>query len=253
MRLKDKTLLVTGATTGIGFAAAQHFLEEGATAVIITGQDEGRLIDAERALAARGLGKVTAIRWRAEDTEDSKALFDAVSGTHGHLDVVFANAGVTWPATFGQIDAIEAQRQFMVNVTGPLILLQTLAPLMRSGGSLILTTSCLDVLGMPGMAVYSASKAALRSLARTLSVELKERGVRVNSIAPGPVETPIYEKLGMSPEALKEMADGMRKIVPAGRFGTAEEIAGVAAFLASDASRYLMAEEINVDGGWANI
>ena len=253
MQLKGKIALVTGATTGIGFAAARRFLEEGAEGVLITGQDEGRLESARAELTAFGTGGVRAVRWRAEEAADGERVAEAVREGYGRLDVVFANAGVTWPAPFGQIDAGEAQRQLMVNVTGPLMLLQALVPLMGPGGSVVLTTSCLDVLGMPGMAVYAASKAALRSLARTLGAELKEQGIRINTVAPGPIETPIYSKLGMDEAALGEMAAATAAQVPLGRFGQPEEIAGVVTFLASDASSYLLGEEITVDGGWANL
>lgn len=253
MQLENKVALITGATTGIGLAAAKEFLAAGASGVIITGQDAGRLAEAERTLTALGKGTVTAVRWRAEEAGDTQDVVDAVHDAHGRLDIVFANAGVTWPAPLGQIDRAEAQRQFMVNVTGPLALIQALVPMVRDGGSIILTTSCLDVMGMPGMAVYSASKAALRSLARSLSAELKDRGIRVNTVAPGPVATPIYSKLGMSDEALGEMAAGLAQKVPVGRFGQPEEISGAVTFLASDASRYIVGEEINVDGGWANL
>ena len=251
MQMQDKIALVTGGTTGIGRAAAERFLAEGAEGVVITGQDEERLAQATRELS--GSNRVSTVRWRAEVAEDAATVAEAVRARHGGLDVLFANAGVTWPAGLGQIDAEAAQRQFMVNVTGPLILVQALAPLMREGGSVVLTTSCLDVLGMPGMGVYAASKAALRSLARTLSAELKDRGIRVNALAPGPIETPIYGKLGMDAAQLGEMAEGIRAQVPLGRFGHAGEIAGAALFLASDASRYMLGEELNVDGGWANL
>ena len=251
MQLQDKVALVTGGTTGIGRAAAERFLAEGAAAVVITGQDEARL-----ALAAREMGEANrlhAVRWRAEMPEDAAAVAEAVRVRHGGLDVLFANAGVTWPAGLGAIDAEAAQRQFMVNVTGPLILVQALAPLIREGGSVVLTTSCLDVLGMPGMGVYAASKAALRSLARTLSAELAERGIRVNAIAPGPVETPIYGKLGLPEEQLAEMAKGIVAQVPAGRFGRPDEIASAVAFLASDGSSYMRGAELAVDGGWSTL
>lgn len=253
MQLQGKIALVTGATTGIGFAAARQFLEEGAASIVVTGQDEVRLAHARDELSALGEGAVTALRWRAEEVADCEAVAAAIRDIHGRLDVVFANAGVTWPAPLGQIDVGQAQRQFMVNVTGPLALIQAVAPLMARGGSIVLNTSCLDVLGQPGMAVYSASKAALRSLARTLSAELKDRGIRMNCVAPGPVETPIYSKLGMSEEQLGEMSRSMEALVPAGRFGQPSEIAGAVTFLASDASRFMMGEEINVDGGWANL
>ena len=253
MQLQGKIALVTGGTTGIGRASAEQFLREGAAAVVVTGQNEERLSEAKDALAGLGLGRVDAVLYRAEEAEDAAALAGKVRDLHGRLDIVFANAGVTWPAPIGQIDAAEAQRQFMVNTTAPLILVQALVPLMVKGGSIVLNTSCLDVLGMEGMAVYSASKAALRSLARTLSYELRPQGIRVNAVAPGPTATPIYSKLGMTDDALAEMSEGMKGIVPAGRFGEPDEIAGAVTFLASDASRYMLGEQIYVDGGWANL
>lgn len=252
MQLSGKTALVTGATTGIGRATAEAFAQEGVASLIITGQDEARLGEARTALAEHGTA-VTALRWRAERPEDNAALADAAKSNHGQIDIVFANAGVTWPAPLGQIEAKAAQDQFMINVTAPLLLVQALAPLMRQGGSVVLNTSCLDVLGMPGMAVYSASKAALRSIARTLSVELAEAGVRVNTVAPGPIETPIYGKLGMSEDQLNEMAAGIVARVPAGRFGKPDEIASAVLFLASDASSYMRGAEIAVDGGWTSL
>ncbi|WP_114391315.1 SDR family oxidoreductase [Notoacmeibacter marinus] len=253
MQLEGKIALVTGATTGIGNATARQFLNEGVAGLVITGQNEKRLAATKQELAGLGKGTVSAVRYRAEEIADSQAVADVLKREHGLLDVVFANAGVTWPAPFGQIDADEAQRQFLVNTTAPLILAQALTPLMGSGGSVIFNTSCLEVLGMSGMAVYSASKAALRSIVRTLAYELKAEGIRVNAVAPGPTETPIYSKLGMTDEQLGEMADGMKQIVPAGRFGTPDEIAGAVTFLASDASRYMLGEQIYVDGGWANL
>lgn len=253
MQLHGKIALVTGATTGIGRASAEQFLSEGAEAVIVTGQDEERLRSAVDELSALGLGKVSGVLYRAEEAANAQAVAAKVRDLHGRLDIVFANAGVTWPAPFGQIDPVQAQRQFMVNTTAPLILAQALVPLMKRGGSIVFNTSCLDVLGMTGMAVYSASKAALRSLTRTLAYELKEQGIRVNAVAPGPTSTPIYSKLGMSDEQLGEMAEGMKQIVPVGRFGEPDEIAGAVTFLASDASRYMLGERIYVDGGWANL
>ena len=248
MQLQGKTALVTGATTGIGRAAAERFLEEGVAHLFVTGQDEGRL-EAARAELDQGGGRVTALRWRAEEVTDGEAVRAAIERKAGRLDVAFVNAGVCWPAPFGTIDAAEAQRQFMVNVTGPLMLMQAVSPLVSEGGSIVLTTSCIDVMGMEGMAVYAASKAALRSLARTLSAELRDRRIRVNAVAPGPIETPILAKLGMGTDDLAAMIE----LVPARRFGQPGEIAGAVAFLASDASRYVLGEEINVDGGWANL
>ena len=252
MQLQGKTALITGATTGIGRAAAKQFLDEGAARLFVTGQDEGRLGTLRGDLDA-GDGRVTALRWRAEVAEDAEAVRAAVAQGDARLDAVFLNAGVTWPAPFGQIDPGEAQRQFMVNVTAPLVLLQTLSPVIADGASVVMTTSCLDVMGKEGMAVYSASKAALRSLARTLSAELRDRRIRVNTVAPGPVETPIYGKLGMPAGDLDAMMAAMIDLVPAKRWGQPQEIAEAATFLASDASRYMLGAEITVDGGWANL
>lgn len=252
MQLSGKTALITGATTGIGRAAAELFIAQGVKSLIITGQNADRLEHTRAALSQSGT-PVTAIQWRADQVADSAALAERVRAEHGALDIVFANAGVTWPAGLGDIDAQAAQDQFMINVTGPLILLQALAPLIAEGGSIIATTSCLDVLGMPGMAVYSATKAAMRSVVRTLSVELADKNIRVNAIAPGPIETPIYSKLGMSEDQLAEMAAGIVAQVPAGRFGKPEEIAAAAAFLGSDASSYMRGAELTIDGGWSNL
>jgi len=252
MQLYGKIALITGATTGIGRSAAEKFINEGVKALIITGQDEDRLAAAREELSSHNI-PVTAIRWRANHPEDSTVLAEAVKAQYGKIDVIFANAGVTWPAPLGAIDAQAAQDQLMVNFTGPLILIQALTPLIDKGGSIVLNTSCLDVLGMPGMAVYAASKAALRSLARTLSVELADQGIRVNTVAPGPVDTPIYGKLGMTEDQINDMAQGILGKVPAGRFGSADEIAGAVAFLASDASSYMQGVEIPVDGGWSNL
>ncbi|MEM8795902.1 MAG: SDR family oxidoreductase [Pseudomonadota bacterium] len=252
MQLSGKIVLVTGGTTGIGRATAERFAREGAKAVIITGQNETRLAETQAEMASAGL-PVTVLRWRANEPGDNAALAGLIKDKFGQLDVVFANAGVTWPAPLGQIDAEQAQAQLMINVTAPLLLIQALQPLLSNGSSVILNTSCLDVLGMPGMAVYSASKAALRSVARTLSAELGEQGIRVNTVAPGPVETPIYEKLGLPEDQLNEMAAGILSNVPAGRFGKPDEIASAVLFLASDASSYMRGAEIAVDGGWTHL
>lgn len=251
MQLKDKVALVTGGTSGIGRAAAERFLAEGAAAVVITGKDPTRLAEAERALSSQG--QVSSVLWDAEDAAGAERVAEHVRTSHGRLDIVFANAGVTWPAPVGQIVAADAQRQFMVNATAPLLLVQAVLPLMGQGGSIVLNTSCLDEIGMPGMAVYAGSKAALRSMARTLSAELKDRGIRVNAVSPGATETPIYGKLGMSEEQLAGMAAGIAGQIPVGRFAKPGEIAGAVAFLASDASSYMLGAELVVDGGWSQV
>ncbi len=252
MQLKGKIALITGATTGIGRATAEAFLAQGIKALVITGQDEARLIATRDELASSGT-PVFAVRWRADVPEDIASVTSMIEKQFGQIDVVFANAGVSWPTPLGKIEADAAQAQFMVNVTGPLLLLQALSPVMAKGCSVILTTSCLDVLGQPDMTVYSATKAALRSVARSLSVELMPRDIRVNTVAPGPIETPIYGKLGLSNDDLTDMSQAVLAKVPAGRFGQPKEIATAVTFLASDGSSFMRGEEIAVDGGWSTL
>lgn len=247
-RLAGKTAVVTGGTTGIGYASASAMLDEGAQ-VLITGQDSGRVEEAVRSLGRDAKGIVAP----SQDLASLDALAGKVQSLYGGLDILFANAGVTWPAPLEQIDVQSYQDQMAINFGGPLFTVQKLRPLLRSGASVFFTTSNLDELGMEGMGVYSASKAALRSLARTLATEMKGDNIRVNTIAPGPVETPIYGKLGMDEASLNEMAGQIQSNIPMGRFGKAEEIAGVAVFLASDDSSFMLGEEITVDGGWSRL
>lgn len=251
MQLTDKIGLITGGTSGIGYATAQRAFAAGAKSIVITGQNEERLATAEKSLAE--FGEVTAIRWRADDTDDTKRLVATLKAKYGSLDFAFANAGVCWETPLGELDADAIQKQLMVNFTGPLVLLDALVPLMDTGGSIILTTSCLNQLGVPGYAAYSASKAALRSLARTMSAELKGEGIRVNTIAPGPFETPIHTKYGIDAEQLVEVKKHVASMVPLGRFGQTDEITDAIVFLASDSSRYMLGEEITIDGGWTNL
>ncbi len=247
-QLENKNAIITGGTSGIGLATAQLFISEGAR-VIITGQDQARLDDAVAQLGKNALG----VKVVAQNPDDAVSLAAVAKEHFGTVDILFANAGVSWPAPLDQIDSTSMLEQFAINFGGPLFAIQNLAPLMKDGSSIIANTSCLNELGMAGMGVYSATKAALRSLVRTLSTELSQQGIRVNSIAPGPIETPIYGKLGMSEEQLGEMAQGIVAQVPAGRFGNVNEIASAALFLASDGSSYMRGVEIPVDGGWTNL
>ncbi len=246
--LNDKKGVVTGATSGIGFAAAKAMIEAGAE-IIVTGQDADRVHDAANILGPRAHPVVAA----SQDPDAAARLAEHVRDIFGTIDFVYANAGVAWPGPIGQIAAENAAAQLAINTTGPLLSVQALKPYLNTGSSVFFTTSNLDTKGMPGMAVYAASKAALRSIVRTLAAEFKDDGIRVNSIAPGPVETPIYSKLGMSEDELNGMASGILAQVPLGRFGKAEEIAGAAVFLASDASSFMLGEEITIDGGWSTL
>lgn len=246
--LTDKKGVVTGATSGIGFAAAKAMIDSGAE-VIVTGQNAERVHKAAKRLGSKAHPVVAA----SQDPDAARRLAEHVRDIFGTIDFVYANAGVAWPGPVGQIATESAAEQIAINVTGPLLTVQALKPYLNEGGSVFFTTSNLDTKGMPGMAVYSASKAALRSIVRTLAAEFKSDRIRVNSIAPGPIETPIYGKLGMSEDELNGMASGILAQVPAGRFGKPEEIAGAAVFLASDASSFMLGEEITIDGGWSNL
>lgn len=246
--LENKKGVVTGATSGIGFAAAKAMVDAGAE-LIVTGQNAERVHDAATRLGPKAHPVVAP----SQDPDAAQRLAEHVKEIFGKVDFVYANAGVARPAPLGHIDPAQAADQLAINVTGPLLTVQAIKPLLNEGASVFFTTSNLDRKGVPGMAIYSASKAALRSIVRTLGAELKDDGIRVNSIAPGPVETPIYGKIGLPEDQLNDMASGILSQVPIGRFGKPEEIAGAAVFLASDASSFMMGEEITIDGGWSNL
>lgn len=245
-RLTGKTAVITGGTTGIGLATAALFVNEGAQ-VIITGQDQGRV---EKAIERLG-SKAKGVRADQSALVDLDQLVNQVKEQFGSLDILFLNAGVTMPAATPDETESQFDTQVAINLKGPFFVMQKLAPLLHEGGSVIANTSCLDQMGMPGMAVYSATKAGLRSLVRTWATELLDRKIRVNAIAPGPVNTPIYSKLGFPSEAVQAMATDIQAKVPLGRFGNPDEIAKAVLFLASDDSSFVLGEELVVDGGWA--
>ena len=247
-QLINKKGVVTGATTGIGFEAAKAMIDNGAE-VIVTGQNSERVHESANRLGPKAHPVVAA----SQDPDAAERLAEHVKEIFGKIDFIYANAGVAWPAPLGAIESAHAAEQLAINLTGPLLTVQALKPFLNDGASVFFTTSNLDQKGMPGMAIYSASKAALRSVVRTLAAELKGDGIRVNSIAPGPIETPIYSKIGMPEDQMNEMASGIVTQVPMGRFGKATEIAGAAVFLASDASSFILGEEITIDGGWSNL
>jgi NAD(P)-dependent dehydrogenase (short-subunit alcohol dehydrogenase family) len=251
-RLAGKTAVITGGTTGLGFAAARRFLAEGAR-VLVTGQDAGRVADA----AALGPG-ATAVRADVRAIADLDVLA-AHAREHfgappdGGVDVVFANAGVGGFATLDQADEAHFDQQFAVNVKGVYFTVQRLLPLLRPGASVILNASAVSTKGLAAASVYFATKAAVRSLARTLAAELAPRGVRVNAVSPGLVPTPFVGKLGLPEAALQGFAEQVTAAAPLGRLGTPEEIAAAVVFLASDESRYVTAQDLLVDGGWASV
>lgn len=247
-RLKGKTALITGGTTGIGRQTARLFLQHGAR-VAITGQDAKRVAEAGATLG----GGVIAIRADVSSASDMAAAADRLKDEFGGLDVVFANAGIAKPASFAAVTDANIDDQISVNFKGVIYTVQTMLPLLRNPASIILTSTSLTEQGASGMSVYAATKAAVRSLARSLSAELAGQGVRVNVVSPGPIDTPIYGKLGIPAEAVQQMAGEILGKVPMGRFGQAQEVAKAVLFLASEDSSYVLGENILVDGGMATL
>lgn len=243
-RLQGKRTLVTGGTTGIGLATAKRFLAEGAR-VVVTGNHPDRVAEARAQLG----GEVLALCADSADVAAQRQLADTLKAHYGQLDVAFLNAGVSvWQPidawTPAQFDA-----SFAVNVRGPYFLMQALLPVFAKPASVVLNTSINAHVGAPNSSVYAATKAALLNLSKTLSSELLERGVRVNAVSPGPVDTPLYDKLGI-PEAYRAQVDEqIVGSIPAGRFGTPEEVAQAVVYLAADESAWTLGTEIVVDGG----
>jgi len=246
--LDGKIALVTGGTSGIGLAAAREFVEEGAY-VFITGRRETEL-----SAAAADIGRnVTAVQGDVSKTVDLDRLFDQIGREKGRLDVVFANAGVARYGALGSISEELYDAIFDVNVKGLLFTVQKALPLLSDGASIILNASIVGSKGLPSNSVYSATKAAVRSFARTWTTDLKSRRIRVNAVSPGSIDTPGLSGLLASSAAGQERAKMMSNSVPLGRFGRPEEVAKVVAFLASDRSSYVAGAEVFVDGGFAQV
>ena len=247
-RLKGKRALITGGSSGIGFETARQFLEEGAR-VIITGTDRKKLDAARKELGTELMVTLS----DASDVEAQAKLAKSVADTLGQLDILFVNAGIVDMRPLEQIDSAAFDRSFNVNVKGPFFLIQALLPVFANPASIVLNGSVNAHIGMPNTTVYSASKAALISFIRTLSGELKSRGIRANAVSPGPISTPLYSKLGFSEEQLKQVAASIAAQVPAGRFGKPSEIADAVVFFASDESAFTVGSELLVDGGMSNL
>lgn len=247
-RLAGKVAVVTGGNSGIGLATAQRFLEEGAK-VAISGRNQETLDEAVKLLGKDTLVVKADI---AEVSETGKFLGE-VEKKLGKIDVLFINAGVAKFAPFEQTSETLFDEQFDINIRGAYFAIQKALPHLNDGASIILNTSVAGSTGTPGASAYSATKAALRSLARTTAAELVGRGIRVNAVAPGPIVTPIFERTGLPKEAIDEFAKEIVESVPMKRFGQPEEVAGVVAFLASKDASYITGVEINVDGGYGQI
>ena len=247
-RFEQKTVLVTGGTSGIGLAAAQAFAAEGAR-VIVTGRDAAALEKTRAALGANAL----AIQNTAGAPGAAAALAGALSSAGVRLDAVFVNAGIAKFATLTDATEDLWDQTFNTNVKGVYFQLQALDPLLNTGASIVLNGSINAHIGMPASSIYAASKAALISLAKTLSAEWLPRGIRVNVVSPGPVATPIYNKLGLDPATLEKTAASIQAQVPLGRFGTPQEIAATVLHLAARESAFIVGTEIIADGGMSQL
>jgi NAD(P)-dependent dehydrogenase (short-subunit alcohol dehydrogenase family) len=247
-RLEGKVAVVTGGNSGIGLATAKRLQEEGAK-VAISGRSKKTLDEAVKSI---GNG-VVAVQSDVAKLEDVDKLYAEVSQKLGKIDVLFVNAGVAKFAPLAETSESLYDEQFDINVKGAYFTIQKALPLLNDGASIILNTSVAGSTGNPATSAYSATKAAMRSLARTAAAELADRNIRVNTVAPGPIVTPIFGKTGLPKETIDEWAKGVVEKVPLKRFGQPEEVAGVVAFLASQDASYITGVEINVDGGLGQI
>jgi len=247
-KLEGKVAVVTGGNSGIGLATAKRFVAEGAY-VFITGRRQPEL-DA----AIKEIGKnVVGVQGDVANLKDLDKLYVAVKAKTGRIDILFANAGVAELAPLADVTEEHFDRMFNINVKGLFFTVQKALPLLRDGASIILNASIVASKGNPASSVYSSTKAAVRSLARTWTMDLKERKIRVNAISPGPIRTPAYDRIAQSGPQGKQMLDSIVNRVPMGRFGEPDEIAGAAVFLASDDSSFVTGTELFVDGGAAQV
>ena len=247
-KLEGKIALVTGGNGGIGLAAAKQFVNEGAY-VFITGRRKPEL-----EAAVKDIGRnVTGIQGDVSNLGDLDRLFAQIKQEKGKLDIVFANAGVAMYAPFGEITEEHYDSIFTINVKGLLFTVQKALPLLPDGASIILNASIVASKGLPANSVYSATKAAVRSFARTWTTDLKDRRIRVNAVSPGPIDTPGLNDLVASTGAGEQRLKMISNTVPLGRLGTPNEIARAVVFLASDDSSYITGTELFVDGGFAQV
>ncbi len=244
--LNGKKVLITGGTSGIGMASVMAFKAAGAD-VMITGQNEERLAEAgERA-------GVPTVHLESGDMESIAKLRAAVEKDFGRIDVLFLNAGATKLAPVDQTDEATYDAMMDVNAKGLFFTAQKLLPLINEGGAVVVNTSVNNQMGMAGSAAYAASKAAVRSFVRVMAAEWIDHGIRVNAVSPGPIETPIYGKLGLPQETLDGFAQDISGKIPMKRFGKPEEIANVVVFLASDDASFVLGHELVADGGWTEV
>ena len=246
--LDNKVAVVTGGSSGIGLATAQRFIAEGAL-VVVTGRNQEAL---DAAVSTLG-GRATGIRGDVANLDDLDRLFAQVGERFGRVDVLFANAGVAPFVPFSAVTEEQFDRLFNINVRGLFFTVHKALPLLSDGASVILNASVVAQVGLPNTSVYAATKAAVRSLGRTLAAELAPRGIRVNVVSPGLIETPLVGKLGLSPDEVEAFGAQVVQQTPLGRLGKAEEIAATVAFLASDDASYFTGADLVADGGMVQV
>jgi NAD(P)-dependent dehydrogenase (short-subunit alcohol dehydrogenase family) len=248
-RLAGKVAVVTGASSGMGLVTAKRFVEEGAQVVII-GRREKELSEA----AAQIGGNVIVVRGDVSRLEDLDRLYSVVQEKHGRIDILFANAGISEFSPVAAVTEEHFDRLFDINVKGLYFTVQRALPLLKDGASIVLNASISgNRVGMEALSVYGATKAAVRSFARTLSIDLKTRKIRVNSLSPGAISTGILGKMGLDEKTIAEAFSAVAAQIPTGRIGTSEEIASTVLFLASDESSYINGVDLVVDGGMSQV
>jgi len=247
-KLENKVAVITGANSGIGLATAKLYLEQGAKVVL-----SGRRQEALDKVAKELEGDFITVKADVSKAEDNKKLIKEATNKYGNIDILFLNAGIAPPTPTHEITEDHYDTLFSTNVKGPILATKEALPHINDGGSILFTNSIVHQKGFDGFSVYSATKGALRSYQRVLTSEVKSRKIRVNSIAPGPIETPIYEKMGLPQEVVEGMGESFAQQIPLGRFGTSEEVAKSALFLASDDASFINGIELEVDGGLSQI
>lgn len=245
-RLQNKNIVITGGNSGIGKAISEAVVREGAK-VLIAGRNQETLDKLVAELGDRSF----AVKADVAKMDDLERLAAAAGESFGKVDVLIVNAGVAKPAPLAETTPEFFDQHFDINVKGLLFTVKLFLPLLREGSSVIFTGSAIDARGAAGMAVYAATKAAVRNLSQSLAAELAPLKIRVNTLAPGPIETPIYDRMGLPQEVAEGFASELQSQVALGRFGTAEEVAPLAVFLASDESSYVTGARFSVDGGFS--
>lgn len=247
-KLENKVAVITGANSGIGLATAKLYLKEGAK-VVVSGRRQEALDEVAKELE----GDFITIKADVSIAQENKLLIEQATKKYGKIDILFLNAGIAPPTPTNEVTEEHYDTLFNTNVKGPILAVKEALPHINDGGTILFTNSIVHQKGFEGLGIYSATKGALRAYQRVLTSEVKTRGIRVNSIAPGPIDTPIYSKMGLPEDVIEEMGKGFAQQVPLGRFGTSEEIAKTALFLASDDASYINGVEIEVDGGLSQV